>query len=199
MTSKSQMPKVAYFCMEYGLDDKLKTYAGGLGILAGDYMKGAKDHNFPIVGLGLKWKQGYTDQYLDKDGKPYDSYKNQNYDFLEDTGVEVTVKIRQRDVKIKVWKCDNFGNAPLYLLDTDVPGNEDGWITGQLYGWFGEERIAQEMVLGVGGVRALRALGIEVDLYHFNEGHALFAGFELIREKRANGDSYQNAFAKSRE
>lgn len=199
MTSKSQMPKVAYFCMEYGLDDKLKTYAGGLGILAGDYMKGAKDHNFPIVGLGLKWKQGYTDQYIDKDGKPYDSYKNQNYDFLEDTGVEVSVKIRQRDVRIKVWKCESFGNAPLYLLDTDVPGNEDGWITGQLYGWFGEERIAQEMVLGVGGVRALRALGIDVDLYHFNEGHALFAGFELIREKRDNGASFETAFAKSRE
>lgn len=199
MTSKSKMPKIAYFCMEYGLDDKLKTYAGGLGILAGDYMKGARDHDFPIVGLGLKWKQGYTDQYIDKDGKPYDSYKNQNYDFLEDTGVEVSVKIRQRDVKIKVWKCDNFGNAPLYLLDTDVPGNEDGWITGQLYGWFGEERIAQEMVLGVGGVRALRALGIDVDLYHFNEGHALFAGFELIREKREKGDSYERAFVKSRD
>lgn len=198
VNKSTEKPKIAYFCMEYGLDDKLKTYAGGLGILAGDYMKGAKDHDFPIVGLGLKWKQGYTDQYIDKDGKPYDSYKNQNYDFLKDTGVEVSVRIRQREVKIKVWKCDNFGNAPLYLLDTDVPGNEDNWITGQLYGWFGEERIAQEMVLGVGGVRALRALGIDVDLYHFNEGHALFAGFELIREKRDEGDTYEKAFEKSR-
>ena len=171
--------------MEYGLDDKFKAYAGGLGILAGDYLKGAKDHEFPIVGIGIKWKQGYTDQYLDAEGKPYDSYKNRDYtDLLEDTGVTVDVIIRQRNVKIKVWKLDAFGNAPLYLLDTDVPGNEDGWITGQLYGWFGEERIAQEMVLGVGGVRALRALGHEVDVYHFNEGHALFAGFELIREKR---------------
>ncbi len=193
-----KMPKVAYFCMEYGLDDKLKTYAGGLGILAGDYMKGAKDHDFPIVGLGIKWKQGYTDQYLDDDGMPYDSYKNHKYEFLEDTGVEVTVTIRKRDVKIKVWKCTDFGNAPLYLLDTDVPGNEDQWITGQLYGWFGEERIAQEMVLGIGGVRALRALGIKVDLYHFNEGHALFAGFELIKEKQDKGDSYKKALDKSR-
>ena len=73
-------PRIAYFCMEYGLDDQLKTYAGGLGILAGDYMKGAKDHDFPIVGIGLKWKQGYTDQYIGKDGQPYDSYKNRNYD-----------------------------------------------------------------------------------------------------------------------
>lgn len=199
MPPKTKLPKVAYFCMEYGLDDKLKTYAGGLGILAGDYLKGAKDHKFPIVGIGLKWKQGYTDQYIDSDGKPYDSYKNQDYDFLEDTGVEVVVRIRRRDVKIKVWKCTNFGNAPLYLLDTDVPGNEDSWITGQLYGWFGEERIAQEMVLGIGGVRALRALGIKTDLYHFNEGHALFAGFELMREKRDAGASYDEAFAKSRE
>ncbi|MFN2424506.1 MAG: alpha-glucan family phosphorylase, partial [Cryomorphaceae bacterium] len=146
MSKTSKLPKVAYFCMEYGLDDRFKAYAGGLGILAGDYMKGAKDHDFPIVGIGIKWKQGYTDQYLDADGKPYDSYKNHDYsDLMEDTGVTVTVKIRQRDVKIKVWKLEAFGNAPLYLLDTDVPGNEDGWITGQLYGWFGEERIAQEM------------------------------------------------------
>lgn len=195
----SALPKVAYFCMEYGLDDQLKTYAGGLGILAGDYLKGAKDHDFPIVGIGLKWKQGYTDQYIDKDGVPYDSYKNQKYDFLKDTGVEVSVTIRQREVKIKVWECDNFGNAPLYLLDTDIPGNEDNWITGQLYGWFGEERIAQEMVLGVGGVRALRALGVDVDVYHFNEGHALFAGFELMREKREQGASFEEALEKSRE
>lgn len=81
------------------------------------------------------------------------------------------------------WWVDAFGNAPLYLLDTDLPDNADAWISGQLYGWFGEERIAQEMVLGIGGVRALRALGHEVDIYHFDEGHALFAGFELLREQ----------------
>ncbi|TAK48845.1 MAG: alpha-glucan family phosphorylase, partial [Saprospiraceae bacterium] len=98
-------------------------------------------------------------------------------------GVTVSVAIRGNDVMCKVWEVKGFGNAPLYLLDTDLPENADAWITGQLYGWFGEERIAQEMVLGIGGVRALRALGIEVDVYHFNEGHALFAGFELIREE----------------
>ncbi len=195
----NSQPKVAYFCMEYGLDDAFKAYAGGLGILAGDYMKGAKDHNFPIVGIGIKWKQGYTDQYIGADGVPYDSYKNQQHPFLEDTGVVVTVSIRRRDVKIKVWKCTAFGSAPLYLLDTDVPGNEDGWITGQLYGWFGEERIAQEMVLGIGGVRALRALNIPVDVYHFNEGHALFAGFELIREKTSAGMPFEKAKADSRQ
>ncbi len=193
MSKTKNLPKVAYFCMEYGLDDSLKTYAGGLGILAGDYMKGAKDHNFPIIGIGLKWKQGYTDQLIGEDGRPYDSYHNYEYDFLEDTGITIDVEIRQRNVKCKVWKCDNFGNAPLYLLDTDLPDNADAWITGQLYGWFGEERIAQEMVLGIGGIRAIRALGLDIDIYHFNEGHALFAGFELLREKMEGGSSFEEA------
>lgn len=199
-TPSTSQPRVAYFCMEYGLDNSFKAYAGGLGILAGDYMKGAKDHGYPIVGIGIKWKQGYTDQMIDANGQPYDTYHNYKYDFLEDTGVTVTVEIRKREVLCKVWKLECFGNAPLYLLDTDLPENgEDPWITGQLYGWFGEERIAQEMVLGVGGVRALRALGIEVDVYHFNEGHALFAGFELVREKVEKGAKYEAALAASKQ
>ena len=199
-TPSTSQPRVAYFCMEYGLDNSFKAYAGGLGILAGDYMKGAKDYGFPIVGIGIKWKQGYTDQMIDSKGQPYDTYHNYQYDFLEDTGVTVTVEIRKREVVCKVWKLECFGNAPLYLLDTDVPENaEDPWITGQLYGWFGEERIAQEMVLGVGGVRALRALGIEVDVYHFNEGHALFAGSELVREKVEKGAKYEAALAASKQ
>lgn len=195
---KKQQPRVAYFCMEYGLQSDFKIYAGGLGILAGDYLKGAKDHNFPIVGIGLKWKQGYGDQVIGPDGRPFDAYRNGQYDFLEDTGVTVDVTIRQRNVKCKVWKTETFGNAPLYLLDTDLPENGDNWITGQLYGWFGEERIAQEMVLGIGGVRALRALGIDVDVYHFNEGHALFAGFELLREEFAKGKGKKAKKAKKK-
>jgi len=199
MSNSVNLPNVAYFCMEYGLDTALKTYAGGLGILAGDYLKGAKDHNFPIVGIGLKWKQGYTEQLIGEDGRPYDTYKNYDYDFLKDTGVKVTVKIRQRDVVCKVWEVTKFGNAPLYLLDTDLPENEDNWITGQLYGWFGEERIAQEMVLGIGGIRALRALGMNIDVYHFNEGHAVFAALELLREKMEEGISFEDSFKISRE
>lgn len=196
--SKNNFPKVAYFCMEYGLNPLLKTYAGGLGILAGDYLKGAKDYNYPIVGIGIKWKQGYTDQMIDENGRPYDAYHNYDYDFLKDTGVKVTVKIRQRDVVCKVWLVDKFGNTPLYLLDTDLPENEDSWITGQLYGWFKEERIAQEMVLGIGGVRALRALGIDIDVYHFNEGHAIFAGLELVREKMSKGMTFDDALKVSK-
>ncbi|SKA90635.1 starch phosphorylase [Caloramator quimbayensis] len=194
----NNLPKVAYFSMEYGLDTCMRTYAGGLGILAGDYIKGAKDYNFPIIPIGIKWKQGYTDQMIDENGKPYDTYHNYEYDFLEDTGVKVTVNIRKRDVVCKVWKVDKFGNVPLYLLDTDIPENEDKWITGQLYGWFKEERIAQEMVLGIGGIKALRALGMDVDVYHFNEGHAVFAALELIREKMERGLSFEDALNETR-
>lgn len=169
--------------MEYGIDQRFKAYAGGLGILAGDYLKGAQDHQYPIIGIGIRWKQGYTEQKIDASGNAYDSYHNYKYDFLEDTGITVSVDIRKVKVNCKVWKLTQFGNADLYLLDTDIPDNHDSWITGQLYGWFGEERIAQEIVLGIGGVRAIRALGLPIDIYHFNEGHALFAGFELLREK----------------
>lgn len=192
------LSKVAYFSMEYGLDSSFKTYAGGLGILAGDYIKGAKDFNYPIIGIGIKWKQGYTDQRIDSEGKAYDTYHNYDYDFLVDTGISVSVNIRNRQVICKVYKVDCFGNADLYLLDTDLPENEDTWITGQLYGWFGEERIAQEMVLGIGGIKALRALNIEIDIYHFNEGHPVFAAFELINEKMETGITYKEAFAQTK-
>ncbi|GCD08617.1 alpha-glucan family phosphorylase [Clostridium tagluense] len=193
----NNLPRVAYFCMEYGLHPDFKAYAGGLGILAGDHLKGAKDLNLPLVGIGLKWKQGYTDQLIDENGKAYDTYHNYEYDFMQDTGVKVTVKIRDIDVVCKVWKLEEFGNNPLYLLDTDIPENGDNWITGQLYGWFGEERIAQEIVLGIGGVKALRALDIPIDVYHFNEGHAALAATELIKEKMQSGFSFEESWNKT--
>ncbi|WP_312887314.1 alpha-glucan family phosphorylase [Clostridium lacusfryxellense] len=194
----NNLPRVAYFCMEYGLNSDFKAYAGGLGILAGDHLKGAKDLNLPLVGIGLKWKQGYTDQFIDDNGEVYDTYHNYHYNFLKDTGVKVTVKVRKVDVVCKVWKLDEFGNNPIYLLDTDIPENGDAWITGQLYGWFGEERIAQEIVLGIGGVKALRALEISVDVYHFNEGHAVLAATELIKEEMQSGRSFELAWEKVR-
>jgi starch phosphorylase len=184
--------------MEYGLHPELHLYAGGLGILAGDYLKAAHDLDLPVVGIGLLWRQGYTRQVLDAQGVPYDTYPIYNYDFLKDTGVKVSVEIRGRAVTCKVWLVDKYGNAPLYLLDTNLPENDDRWITGQLYGWFGEERVAQEMVLGIGGVRALRALGIPVDIYHFNEGHAVLAALELIKEKMQAGSDYNQALCTTR-
>ncbi|MGI6084238.1 MAG: alpha-glucan family phosphorylase [Acetivibrionales bacterium] len=196
-----RLPNVAYFSMEYAIQSNVKLYAGGLGILAGDYLKEACDNNYPLIGIGIKWKQGYGDQIIDKDtGIPFDSYKNRHYDFLEDTGITVTVNIRQRDVKVKVWKYNAHSVDNLYLLDTDIDGNdgEARWITGQLYGWFGEERVAQEIVLGVGGVKAIRALGFHPSVFHFNEGHALFAGLELIREKMDNKLSFKKALELTR-
>ncbi|WP_290445876.1 alpha-glucan family phosphorylase [Clostridium estertheticum] len=195
----NNLPRVAYFCMEYGLSSDFKTYAGGLGILAGDHLKGAKDLNLPLVGIGLKWKQGYTEQIIDENGEVYDTYHNYHYEFLKDTGVKVTVNIRNLKVVCKVWKLEEFGNNPIYLLDTDIPENGDRWITGQLYGWFGEERIAQEIVLGIGGVKALRALNIPIDVYHFNEGHAVLAATELIKEKMQSGYSFEDSWVKTRD
>uniref|UniRef100_A0A7C5Z859 glycogen phosphorylase n=1 Tax=Caldicellulosiruptor owensensis TaxID=55205 RepID=A0A7C5Z859_9FIRM len=195
-----KLPTVAYFSMEFGLDSNFKIYAGGLGILAGDYLKAAKDIGYPVVGVGILWKQGYNKQIVTEEYGVIDAFPIYRYDFLKDTGVKVKVRIRNRDVYCKVWKVDNFGNADLYLLDTDLPENGDRWITGQLYGWFGEERVAQEMVLGIGGVRALKELGIKVDVYHFNEGHAVFAGLELVRYyMEEKGLSFEQALAKARE
>lgn len=193
------IPRVAYFCMEYGLHKDLPIYAGGLGILAGDYLKAAHDLNVPIVALGILWRQDYTEQYIGADGRPYDVYPNYDYDFVKDTGVTVTVRVRGADVVCKVRLVDQFGNVPLYLLDTNYPGSEHGWMTNRLYGGVAQDRVAQEIILGIGGVRALRALNIPVDVYHFNEGHPVFAGFELIREKmRDRHMSFNEAWEKTR-
>jgi starch phosphorylase len=186
-------PRVAYFCMEFGLNEKLHIYAGGLGILAGDILKAAGDEHRPMVGIGILWRQDYTEQFIDEYDRPFDSYHEYHYDFLEDTGVVVTIPIEDLQVRARVWKCTAFGNVPLYLLDTYLPDNA-GWnLTAQLYGGFEEERVAQEMILGIGGVRALQALGISVDIYHFNDSHAVFAGVELIRQQMANGVPFLDA------
>ncbi|CZT55441.1 glycogen synthase [Eubacteriaceae bacterium CHKCI005] len=190
----SKKPLCAYFCMEYGLDPSFKIYSGGLGILAGDILKAAHDLEMPMVGVGILWRQGYDRQVIHENGRPMDCFPEYRYDFLKDTGVEVSVEIRGREVRAKVWLCDCFGNVPLYLLDTNLPDNNDSLLTGQLYGWFNEERIAQEMILGIGGIRALEALHMKPDLYHFNDSHPAFAGLELIRrEMEKDGITFQEA------
>ena len=197
---KKRAPRVAYFCMEFGLHQNLHIYGGGLGILAGDILKAGRDGSFPIIGVGILWRQGYVRQMIDAEGMLYDCFPRYQYDFLEDTGVKVNVRIRGRQVAIKVWKCTCFENNDLYLLDADLPENADRYLTGQLYGWFGEERVAQEMILGIGGIRALRALGLEIDLFHFNDCHPLFAGLELLREQMdSEGRSFEEACAMTRE
>lgn len=189
------LPHVAYFCMEYGLSEELPIYAGGLGVLAGDYLKAAKDLQLPVIGIGILWRQDYTEQYIDAQGNLYDVYPTYNYKFLNDTGVVVSVWIRGEEVKLKVWETNQFGNSTLYLLDAGKPGTRHGNFTARLYGGGDEDRVVQEMILGIGGIRALRALQIDVNLYHFNEGHAVLAGLELIREKMdLGGHTFEQAW-----
>lgn len=196
--NKNRSPHVAYFCMEYGLHENLPIYSGGLGVLAGDYLKAASDQDLPMVGIGILWRQDYTEQYIDAHGNPYDVYPEHDFDFLKETGITVNVEIRGVSVPCRVWLVDHYNNAPLYLLDAAVPESKHGWITSRLYGGGNEARIAQEMILGAGGIRALRALNYQVDLYHFNEGHAVFAGLELIREKMERGASFEQAWEETR-
>ncbi len=190
-------PRVAYFCMEFGLSKDLPIYAGGLGVLAGDYLKGARDQGLPMVGVGILWSQDYTEQTI-QDGRPVDHFITADFSMVEDTGKEISITIRGEEVICKIYKVDCYNNAPLYLLGTDFPGSKHGWMTRRLYGGKEQERVAAEMILGIGGVRALRALGLEVDIYHLNEGHAVFCGLELIREKMARGLSFHEAWAQTR-
>lgn len=172
---------VAYFCMEYALNTDMKTYSGGLGVLAGDYMKGVKDGDYPMVGIGLKWKEGYVSQTLSPDGHLVDAFPEARYPDLEDTGIRVTVTVSGQPVAVKAWKVpSSVGVKALYLLDTDLPENTGPVITDRLYGGDPIKRVQQEMILGIGGVRFLQAAKLPVEVYHFNEGHAVLAGIELL-------------------
>lgn len=192
------LPNVAYFCMEFGLHANFPIYSGGLGILAGDYLKAAHEENLPVVGVGILWRKGYTRQLINEEGSPYDLEEKYSFNCLQDTGLKVRVEIGNQPVACKVWLVDQFENAPLYLLDTDLPENRKPWLTHHLYRGNSMERVSQEMILGIGGIRALRALGLDIDLYHFNEGHAVLAGVELIREKMGKGASFDEAFAQTK-
>ena len=184
-------PSIGYFCMEYGLDSSLKIYSGGLGILAGDYLKESSDMNVNLTAVGLFYRYGYFTQRLTPQGNQVAEYDAQ--DFLKtpaepvvgEDGSWLTVKMRMpgRDMFARIWKVA-VGRTDLYLLDTDFEANspEDRQVTHQLYGGDWDNRIKQEILLGIGGVRALRALGIVPDIYHYNEGHAAFAGMERLRE-----------------
>lgn len=180
--------KVAYFSMGTGIYSDLLTYGGGLEILAGDMLKGVIDSNglYPMTFVHILWKKGYVTQKINDDCtvRNEDPAFNNWKEYLVDTGKTVTVRIFYADIIVKIWKLKT---GPAYFLDTDIPENgEFRNITWYLYGgaWHNaeKERIAQEIVLGIGGVRALQALDIDVDYYHFNDGHPAFAGFELISQ-----------------
>ncbi|HSZ54636.1 MAG TPA: alpha-glucan family phosphorylase [Tepidisphaeraceae bacterium] len=181
---------VAYFSAEFGLHECLPIYSGGLGILAGDHLKSASELALPLVGVGLLYRNGYFRQYLSADGWQQEAYPEQDFynlpleqmRYTDGSPVHVRVDVPENAVFCKVWRA-NVGRIPLYLLDTNVQENapSDRDITAKLYGAGTELRIKQEIVLGIGGVRALAALNIEPTVFHMNEGHSAFLALERIR------------------
>ena len=181
---------IAYFSAEYGLTDCLPIYSGGLGILSGDHIKSASDLCIPMVGVGLLYQKGYFRQYLNEDGWQQETYPENDFHVLpvtlerDEKGDPLTIEvpIRNRNVKVRIWRIQ-VGKIPLYMLDTNTVLNseEDRDITSYLYGGDKEMRLKQEIVLGIGGVRALHQMGIHPVVYHINEGHSSFALLERIR------------------
>lgn len=198
MELKSQRtePSVGYFCMEYGLDTSLKIYSGGLGILAGDYLKETSDMNVNLVAVGLLYRYGYFTQRLTPQGNQVAGYDAQDFmktpaePVLDENGnwKTVSMSLPGRELHARIWKVA-VGRTDLYLLDTDFEANlpEDRSVTHHLYGGDWENRLKQEILLGIGGVRALRSLGLNPTVYHYNEGHAAFAGLERLREYMQDG------------
>ena len=184
-------PSVGYFCMEYGLDTSLKIYSGGLGILAGDYLKESSDMNVNLTAVGLLYRYGYFTQVMSGQGYQVASYDAQDFmkipasPVLDEDGNWVTTSVAfpGRNITARLWKVE-VGRTDLYLMDTDYEANipEDREVTYHLYGGSWENRLKQELLLGVGGIRALRKIGINPQVYHCNEGHAAFIGLERLRE-----------------
>lgn len=199
---KTSSPFIAYFSAEFGLTECLQIYSGGLGVLAGDHLKSASDLGIPLVGIGLCYKEGYFQQYLTVDGWQQEQY--QITDFLNfpmtlvqnDTGVPLKISLQfpNRQVYFQIWKIQ-VGRVPLFLLDTNVPENTepDKRITRALYGGDKETRIQQEIILGVGGIRALHAMNIKPLVCHMNEGHSAFLALERIRLLIEKGLTFEQA------
>ena len=191
LKTERKSPSIAYFCMEYGLDTSLKIYSGGLGILAGDYLKETSDMNTNLVAVGLLYRYGYFTQILSAQGNQVSKYDAQDFMKIPAIPVKdadgnwmtVSVAFPGRNLNARLWRVD-VGRTELYLMDTDYEDNlpEDRSVTHHLYGGDWENRLKQELLLGVGGIRALRKLGIQPEIYHCNEGHAAFIGLERLRE-----------------
>lgn len=175
--------RVAYFSMEFAIHQALKIYSGGLGFLAGSHMRSVYDLRQNVIGVGILWSFGYYDQSRNEDNTMRVAYRRKHYSFLDETGIIVTVMINGVEVYIKAYllRPEIFGTAPIYLLTTDIPENDylSRTITHKLYEAHEETRIAQEIVLGIGGARVLEEAGVEPDIYHLNEGHAIPVAFHL--------------------
>src|SRR5215469_13489618 len=195
-------PPVAYFSAEYGFHESFPIYSGGLGVLAGDFCKAASDERANFVAVGLLYEQGYFTQTVDNDGMQHAEYLEHDprdlpVEPVRDAAGEwlkVSVRIATRDVVARLWKAQ-VGRVPVYLLDTNCPENapSDRDVTHRLYGGDESTRVRQEMILGIGGVRALRALGVQPAVWHLNEGHAAFLILELLREHLMQGLQFNPA------
>ncbi|MFH6768912.1 alpha-glucan family phosphorylase [Gaetbulibacter aquiaggeris] len=184
--AKNFEKKVAYFSMEFGIHQALKIYSGGLGFLAGSHMRSAHELKQNVIGIGMLWKYGYYDQSRNDDQTLRTDFTEKAYHFLEDTGIEVSVKLHDNpNVKVRAYllKPEIFGSAPIYLLSTDVDGNDflSRTITNHLYDSNEVTRVSQSIVLGIGGAKVVEALG-GADIYHLNEGHGLPA-FYYLKDK----------------
>ncbi|HUR50477.1 MAG TPA: alpha-glucan family phosphorylase [Acidimicrobiales bacterium] len=182
----SALRRVAYFSPEFGISEALPQYSGGLGVLAGDHLKAASDLGIPLIGVGLFYRYGYFRQFLDADGWQDEQYPHLDPHGMALTlvdGVRVEVELGDADLIAQVWKAQ-VGRVNLYLLDTDIEENDadERLVTDRLYGGGPEHRIRQEILLGMGGLRALRAIGEETQVLHTNEGHAGFLTLERVRE-----------------
>jgi len=181
---KKYSKSVAYFSMEFAIHQALKIYSGGLGFLAGSHMRSAYDLKQNVVGIGMLWSYGYYDQGRDEDRYLKVEFRRKRYYFLEDLNVSVTVDINGKPVIVKAYLVPSelFNSAPLILLSTDVEGNDylSRTITHKLYDQNNETRVAQEIVLGIGGAKILEALKYDPEIYHMNEGHSLPMAFELF-------------------
>ena len=202
VTPDTKRPSVAYFSMEYGLNSVLKIYSGGLGVLAGDYLKEASDSNVDMCAVGFLYRYGYFTQSLSMDGQQIANYEPQNFGqlpidrVLDENGQQLIVDVPYLDYYVHafVWRV-NVGRVSLYLLDTDNELNSefDRSITHQLYGGDWENRLKQEILLGIGGILMLKKLGIKKDIYHCNEGHAALINVQRICDYVAEGLSYDQA------
>lgn len=180
------LPNVAYFSMEIAMDQSLSTYSGGLGFLAGSHMQSAGYLQMPMVGVTMLWSYGYYDQRISHDGQVEVAYIRKYYDFLTDPGLYTEVETFGEKVKVKAYRVEPklFGTCPVYLLTTDIEGNSE-WarsITHKLYDGNEKIRIAQETILGVAGIKILQAAKYDFSVVHMNEGHALPAAFELLKQ-----------------
>lgn len=188
--TKKYSKKVAYFSMEFAIDQVLKIYSGGLGFLAGSHMKSAYNLKQDVIGIGILWKFGYYDQARNHDQTLQPTWTKKSYSFLEDTGIKFQIEIHSAPVWVKVWYLnpETFNTAPVFLLSTDVPENDhlSKTITHKLYDANESTKLAQYILLGKGGAKLLDEINADRDIYHLNEAHGLPAAFHLLKQYNGN-------------